>query len=166
MSVKRFPTYVFSDDEVPGVVAAHNHMVLTNPVGSGRLIVVGGVFISQTTTGAVATASPLRGYLASNVSGGTLQPASAIAKARSHHPDPVGQIRVDGVTATLAAAWFNSPPLLTTGAASQPFVHSVPAGLPGGESISLRPGESTALRTEAGDTDQRWNLSIAWLEAS
>lgn len=166
MTVKRFPTYVFSEDEVPGVVAAHNHLVLTNPVGSGRLIIVGGVFISQTTAGAVAGVAPMRGYLASGVSGGTLQDVTAIAKARSTLPDPVGQVRVDGVTATLGAAWFNSPPLLSTGAAGQPFVHSVPAAIPGGDPIQLRPGESTALRTASGDTDQRWNLSIAWMEAS
>lgn len=166
MTVKRFPTYVFSEDESPGVVAAHNHLALTNPVGSGKLIIVGGVFISQVTAGAVADVAPMRGYLASDVSGGSLQLDSAVAKARSTLPAPVGEIRIGGVTATLGAAWFNSPPLLSTGAASQPFVHSIPAALPGGDPISLRPGESTVLRTETGDTDQRWNISIAWMEAS
>jgi hypothetical protein len=166
MTVKRFPTYVFSEDEETGVVAAHNHLALTNPVGSGKLIIVGGVFISQTTTGAVSGVSPMRGYLASNVAGGTLVSASAVAKARSHYSDPVGEVRINGATATLGAAWFNSPQLLTTGAASQPFVHQIPTALPGGEPISLRPGESVALRTESGDTDQRWNISIAWMEAS
>lgn len=165
MTVRRFPTYVFSEDERPGTAAAHNHLALTNPVGSGKLVIVGGVFISQTTTGAVATAPPLRGYLASAVSGGTLQSASAIAKARSHYTDPVAQVRVDDVVATVGAAWFNSPAILSTGAASAPFVHQVPAALPGGDPITLAPGESTVLRTESGDTNQRWNISIAWMEA-
>lgn len=164
MTVKLFPAYVFSQAQHAGTVAAHNHVSLTNPTGSGKLIFIGGVFISQVTSGAVAVVDPLRGYLATNVSGGTLQNASAIAKINSTYADPVGQIRTEGMTATLGAAWFNSPPLLTTGAASGAFVHQVPAALPGGGSLTLRPGESTVLRTESGDTDQLWNISIAWLE--
>lgn len=164
MTVRLFPAYVFSQAQHAGVVAAHNHVSLTNPTGSGKLIFIGGVFISQVTSGAVAGVDPMRGWLATNVSGGTLQNASAIAKTNSAYSDPVGQIRIDGMTATLGAAWFNSPPLITTGAGSGAFVHQVPATLPGAGSIVLRPGESTVLRTESGDTDQLWNLSIAWLE--
>ena len=164
MTVKTFPAYVFSQAQHAGTVAAHNHLSLTNPSGSGKLIFVGGVFISQVTAGAVTSADPLRGWLATSVSGGTLQNVSAIAKVNTALPDPVGQIRTEGMSATLGAAWFNSPPFLTTGAASGTFVHQVPASLPGGGSITLRPGESTVLRTESGDTDQLWNISIAWLE--
>jgi hypothetical protein len=154
---------VFSEDEHPGVAAAENHLALTNPVGSGRVITLNGVFISQANVAAVSAASPLRGYLAGSVSGGTLQSASTIGKVRSNMPDPVGQIRVTGVTATLGAAWFNSPPLFSTGAASATFVHQVPATVPSG-SITLLPGESTVIRSESGDTDQRVNISIAWNE--
>lgn len=164
MTVKMYPAYVFSQAQHSGTVAAHNHVSLTNPVGSGKLIIIGGVFISQTTVGAVSGAAPLRGWLASNVSGGTLEPASAIGKVRSTLPDPVGQIRTEGMSATLGAAWFNSPALETTGSSSPGFVHQVPAGIPGGGQLTLRPGESTVLRTESGDADQRWNLSIAWAE--
>lgn len=165
MTVKLFPAYVFSQAQHAGTVAAHNHLALTNPSTSSKLILLGGVFISQVAAGAIAVTDPMRGWLASAVSGGTLQGASAIAKVRSTLPDPVGEIRTEDVTATLGAAWFNSPPLLATGAASGTFVHQVPASLPGAGAITLRPGESTVLRTESGDTDQRWNLSIAWLEA-
>lgn len=156
--------YVFSEDEHPGVVAAENHMALTNPVGSGKVITLAGVFISQANIAAVSVASPIRGYLATGVSGGTLQPASVIGKVRSTMSDPVGQIRVNGVTATLGAAWFNSPPLFSTGAASATFVHQVPATVASG-SMTLLPGESTVIRTESGDTDQRLNISIAWNES-
>lgn len=164
MTVKLLPTYVFSQAQHAGTVAAHNHVALTNPVGSGKVILLGGVFLSQVTAGAVAITDPMRGYLATNVAGGTLEPASATAKVRSTLPDPVGQIRTEGLTATLGAAWFNSPPLLAIGASSAPFVHQIPTSLPGGGSISLLPGESTVLRTESGDTDTMWNISIAWLE--
>src|SRR3972149_3275411 len=108
MTVYTFPAYVFSLAQHNGVVAAENHMALTNPVGSGKLILLGGVFISQVTVGATSAPDPMRGYLGSAVSGGTLQNASAIAKVKSTYSDPVGQIRTGGVVATLGAAWFNS----------------------------------------------------------
>lgn len=164
MTTKLYPAYVFSQAQHAGTLAAHNHMALTNPTGSGKLILLGGVFISQISAGAVAVTDPMRGWLASGVSGGTLQTASDIAKVRSTLPDPVGEVRTEDVTATLAAAWFNSPPLLATGAASATFIHQIPTSLPGAGAITLRPGESTVLRTESGDVDQRWNISIAWLE--
>jgi hypothetical protein len=165
VTVKLFPAYVFSQAQHAGTVAAHNHMALTNPVGSTKLILLGGVFISQVTVGATSTPDPLRGYLASEVSGGTLQDASAIGKTQSIYDDPVGQIRIEDVTATLGAALFNSPALLATGASAVGLVHQIPTALPGAGNITLRPGESLVLRTEAGDTDQRWNISIAWMEA-
>lgn len=167
MTTKIFPAYVFSQAQHAGTVAAHNHLSLTNPTGSGKLILLGGVFISQVAAGPIALTDPMRGWLATGVADGTVEDASAIAKVRSTLNNPVGVIRTDAVaiTATLGAAWFNSPPLLSTGAASGTFVHQIPTSLPGGGSITLRPGESTVLRTESGDTDQRWNLSIAWLEA-
>jgi hypothetical protein len=167
MSSYSHPAYVFSQAQHPGTVAAHNHTSLTNPVGSGRLILLGGVFISQVSAGAIPLVDPLRGWLATDVAGGTIEDISTIAKLKSTQPDPKGVIRTGdsvAITATLGAAWFNSPPLITTGAGSGAFVHQVPASLPGAGAITLRPGESTVLRTDSGDTDQRWNLSIAWLE--
>lgn len=156
--------YVFSQDQHPGTIAAHNHVALINPTGSNKLIVIAGVFISSVIVADVdVTVSPMRGWFATGISGGTLQPASAIGKIRSSLPDPVGQIRVEGVTATLGAPWFNSPPLLGAAKQSAPFVHQIPAAVAAGP-ITLQPGEGTVLRTEAGDVDQRWNLSIAWSE--
>ncbi len=155
--------YVFSDHEIAGVVAANNFLALTNPTGSGKLILIAGVFISSVTVGAVATVEPLRGYLATSVSGGTLESSSIIAKIRSTMPNPVAQIRTDNPTATLGAAWFNSPSLQATGASTSSFIHQVPATIAAG-TLTLLPGESTVLRTDSGDVDTRWNISIAWSE--
>lgn len=156
--------YVFSMAQHPGTVAAHNHLSLTNPTGSGRVILIAGVFISQVIVADIAsTVDPLRGWLASDVSGGTLEPTSSIGKIRSTMTNPVGEIRTEGMSATLGASWFNSPPLIGASKGSQPFVHQVPATIAAG-SITLLPGESTVLRTESGDVDQRFNLSIAWSE--
>lgn len=155
--------YVYSEAAHAGVAAAENHLALTNPTGSGKVILLAGVFISQVTTGAVSVADPMRGWLATGVSGGTLEAVSTIGKVRSTMPNPVGEIRINGVSATLGAAWFNSPTLQATGASSSPLVHQVPATIPAG-SITLLPGESTVLRTDAGSTNTLWNLSIAWSE--
>lgn len=156
--------YVFSQAQHAGTVAAHNHLALTNPAGSGKTIVLAGVFVSQVIVGDIpATADPLRGYLATNVTGGVLEPSSSIGRIRSNMPSPVGEIRTEGMTATLGAAWFNSPPLIGASKGSSPFVHQIPAAVAAG-ALTLLPGESTVLRTESGDVDQRWNLSIAWSE--
>lgn len=156
--------YVFSQAQHTGTVAAHNHLSLTNPVGSGKMIAIAGVFISQVIVGDIdSTVAPLRGYLATNVSGGTLENPSSIGKIRSNTPNPVGEIRTEGMAATLGAAWFNSPPLIGAVKGSSPFVHQIPAAVAAG-SITLLPGESVVLRTDSGDVDQRWNLSIAWSE--
>lgn len=156
--------YVFSQAAHAGTAAAHNHLSLTNPAGSGKVILIAGVFISQVIVAAVAeTVGPMRGWLATAVSGGTLEASSTIGKIRSTMPDPVGEVRTEGMSATLGAAWFNSPPLIGDAKVSSPLVHQVPATIPSG-SITLLPGESTVLRTDSGDIDQRWNLSIAWSE--
>lgn len=165
MTVKRFPGYVYSRAQNVGVVAAHNHLTLVNPAGSDLLVILGGVFISQTTIGAVSGAPPMRGHFCSDVSGGTAVNVADIGKTKSTLDDPVAEVRVNGVTvSTLGAAWFNSPSLETTGASSPAFVHQIPTALPGSDAITLFPGEGTVFRTEAGDTDQRWNMSVGWVE--
>ncbi len=156
--------YVYSQAEVPGVAAANNFMTLTNPVGSGKTIVFAGAFISSFIVGDTgATITSMRGYRATAVSGGTLQAASTVGKFQTLQPDPVGQIRTGGVTATIGTALFNSPPYIGAAKSSSPFVHQVPIP-PQGGLFTLAEGESMALRTEVGDVDTRWNLSLAWGE--
>ncbi|APC46412.1 hypothetical protein HWB05_gp150 [Streptomyces phage BRock] len=155
--------YVYSMEQHPGSVTAHNHLSLTNPTGSGKTILIAGVFISQVTIGAVSVTDALRGWLATNVAGGTLQPTNTIGKIRSTMPNPAGQIRTEGMTATLGAAWFNSPTLQATGASTFGFIHQVPATVAAG-TLTLLPGESTVIRTESGSANTLWNLSIAWSE--
>lgn len=157
--------YVYSRAQTPGVAAANNFLALFNPLGSGRTIVVAGVFLSSVIVGDIAaSADPMRGWLASGISGGTLEAVSTIGKVRSTMPNPAGQIFINNPSATLAASWFNSPPLLGTSKTASPFVHQIPASVAGGP-LTLLPGEGTVLRTESGDVEQRWNVSIAWSES-
>lgn len=155
--------YVFSQASHTGTVGAHNHLSLTNPLGSGHTIALAGVFVSSVALGPVSAVDPLRGWRATGVSGGTLQTASDIVKIRTGMPDPVGQVRIEGMTATLGAPWFNSPTLVATGLSLSPFIHQIPTTIQAG-TLSLVPGESVVLRTETGDLDTLWNLSIAWSE--
>jgi hypothetical protein len=157
--------YVYSRAVTPGVVAANNFLSLENPVGSGRVITVAGVFISSVIVGDITTTvDPMRGWLATALSAGTVEATSTIGKIRSTMSNAVGVIRINNPTATLGASWFNSPPVLGVAKQSAPFVHQVPATIASG-SITLLPGEGTVLRTESGDVDQRWNVSIAWNES-
>lgn len=156
--------YVYSRAQTPGVVGPNNFLALFNPLGSGRSITVAGVFISSTIVGdIVATVDPMRGWLATLISGGTLEAVGTIGKVRSTMPNPVGQVYINNPAATLGASWFNSPPVLGVAKQASPFVHQIPAAVAGG-SITLLPGEGTVIRTESGDVDQRWNVSIAWSE--
>lgn len=155
--------YVYSAPALAGVAAANNYVALNNPTGSGRTILLAGVFISSVTAGAVTILDPMRGFLATAISGGSLEAASTIGKMRSTMPNSAGEIRIGNPAATLGAAWFNSPTIQASGSASAPFVHQIPAAIAAG-AITLLPGEGTVIRAEAGDVDTRWNISIAWSE--
>lgn len=156
--------YVYSRAQTNGVVAANNFLALFNPPASGRTIVVAGVFVSSTVVGDVTpTVDPLRGWLATGISGGTLEAASTIGKTRSTMAAPAGQIFINNPAAALGASWFNSPPILAAAKQSSAFVHQIPAAI-AGMPLTLLPGEGTVIRTESGDVDQRWNISVAWNE--
>lgn len=155
--------YVYSQDQITGVVAANNYLALTNPVGSPRLVVVAGIFISSTTIGGISDAPPMRGFFTTNVSGGSLVASSGIGKVRSTMPNPSAEVRTGNPTVTLGAPFFNSPATIASGSESPGFVHQVPTTIPAG-SITLLPGEGIVLRTASGSDPQRWNLSVAWSE--
>lgn len=158
-SIYRPSAYVFSTGNLPGVVAGNNWLTLVNPVGSGRSVFVGGVFISAESNAASASTSSMRGVRVTAVSGGTLWTASDIAKFVTADPDPFAEVRTNNPSATLGAQLFNSPPP-TSAAASSKDVHQIPIPSP----FLLAPGEGIVLRTNSGDTAQRWNISVVWTE--
>lgn len=155
--------YVYSADEINGVAAANNYLSLFNPVGSGKSLYIGGIFISCVTAGGSTVTAPMRGYRITTATGGTLQAVSTIAKFITATPDPIAEVRLGNPTVTLGAALFNSPPPLSAGNGTTP-VHQVPIP-PNSGPFSLAPGEGIVLRQTTGDVDLRWNLSIAWAEA-
>lgn len=155
-------TYVFSQDEVAGVAAANNYLTVFNPLGSGKTMIFGAVFISSTTAGGSTVTAPMRGFRITAASAGTLQAASATAKFVSTMPDPVAEVRTGTVTATLGAAMFNvPPPLSAANGMAMPYgvLNPYPA-----QSFLFAPGEGICLRESTGDVDLRWNLSFVWAE--
>lgn len=154
--------YVFSVANVPGVIAANNFVSLFNPSGSGKVLGIGGLFFSSTSAGAASETEPLRVHRITAASGGTLQADSASVKFQSAYPDPVAEVRIGNPTVTLGSPFINSPPVITVGSGGT-GVHEVP--LPAGVgAFTLVPGEGIAIRTAAGDTDQRWNITVLWVE--
>lgn len=154
--------YVFSISNIPGVVAANNFMSLFNPVGSGRVLSFGSAFISSTASGGTSVVEPMRGFRITTATGGTLQATLATAKFITSDVDPLAEVRIGNPAVTLGPAVFNSPPVISATVGST-NVHVIP--VPGGlQPFTLAPGEGIVLRTNAGDVDQSWNLSLVWAE--
>lgn len=156
--------FVFSRENLPGVVAANSFVSLFNPVASDRLIIVGGVFISAVANAASASTAPMRAIRINSASGGTLHPVTDIGKFITARPDPVAEVRTGNpAVGMLDAQLLNAPPPTSTGAFSSGNVNqiTVPPGFGG---FTLAAGEGIVLRTGSGDIAQRWNISIVWGE--
>lgn len=155
--------YVFSIANVPGVALANNFVSLFNPLGSGKVLSLGGFFFSSTSAGAASETEPMRVFRITAASAGTLaNNATDVAKFQTAYPTPVAQIRTANPTVTLGAPFVNSPPVITVGSGGT-GVHEVP--LPAGlGAFTLAPGEGVVIRTALGDTDQRWNITSVWAE--
>lgn len=160
MAVKPVLTYDYSLAGSPGAITAKNHVSLFNPVGSGKLLSAGAVFVTNSLTTPSTAIEPMRGFRTTAASGGTLVADSAVCKFNTAHPDPVAEIRIDNPTCTLGAAFFNSPPSLTNRSSDSHQV-DIP---PGAGQFLLRPGEGIVLRQGVSTTDLTWNLSLVWAE--
>lgn len=156
--------YLFSINDVPGVVAANNFLTLTNPVGSGKTIFMPYVAVSSyAATGTASVNNSLIISMATGVSGGTDGSASIISFSDSY-PAPAGVVRSGNPTATAGSPLIGVPPAIISGSGvSVTLLASLEANAAAGTK-ALTEGNSFLLRTTAGDTDQRWNFTIAWLE--
>lgn len=155
--------YIHSIANVPGTVAAQTFITLFNPVGSGKTMIVGGMFISTVAAAGTAATQPTRIHrISAAPTGGSVVAVADIFKFDTASPNALGEVRVGNPTVTLQAAASNTPPPVTTGAGGGQFVHEVDP--PTGTTVLIRPGEGVAVHNTAGDTAQRWNISLAWAE--
>jgi hypothetical protein len=155
--------YIFSVSNQAGVVAANNFLSLFNPVGSGKILALGGAFVSVVATAAATSPEPMRGFRITAASAGTLQADSAVAKLKTSQDDPVAEVRIGNPTVTLGAALFNVPPAITASGGSGGFTQDVQLP-PNSPAFHLVEGEGVVLRTAAGDVDQSWNMTLTWAE--
>lgn len=161
MTRKVLPAYVFSMDKVQNQAGAYNYISLFNPAGSGKVVVISGIFLSTTLLTSSSITDSLRGWRTTAASGGTLQAASAIGKGQSQFPNASAQVRTGNPTVTLGAALFNSPSPIQDKAAP---VHDVGVGSLASP-FTLVPGEGIVLRSQAGiGVGATWNMSIVWAE--
>lgn len=160
MSIKPVVTYDYSLAQSIAAITAKNHVSLFNPVGSGKVLSAGGVFVSYTMLATGTLTAPMRGFRCSSASGGTLVDVADICKFNSAHPDPVGEIRIGNPTCTLGPAFFSSPPGVEKRAG---VTHQVDVP-PGAGPFLIRPGEGIVLRQGISVLDLVWNLSIVWAE--
>lgn len=155
--------YTASIANVAGTAASNTFITIFNPVGSGKTVVVGAVFVSTVAAAGTSATQPTRIHrINAAPTGGVTMAASDIFKLNTANPDPVSVIRTGNPTVTLLAAGSNTPPPVTTGAGGGQFVHEIE--VPVGPPFLLAPGEGIALNNSSGDTAQRWNFTIAWAE--
>lgn len=159
-------SYLFSMDDQPGVVAANNFLSLFNPVGSGKFLYYLGAYVSTYVAGGGSTTrESMQGHAVTAASAGTLQAASAIFKFDSTYPNAGAEVRTGNPTVTVGPNLFNSPPPI--GTTSGQYVHAIGEGLLEiGGPVKIRPGEGLVFTTDAGNTNQTWNISIAWAEGT
>jgi len=162
MTVKPTIVYTFSLTDVPGVVAANTFASFFNPVGSGKVFAALQVLVQPYATGSTSVASSLALHRITAASGGTAIAASSVNRFDPVHPDPVVQVRTDNPTVTTSGLFVGSTaPAVTAG-----LGNNAPLSIQSAPGVALisYPGTGIAFRTQSGDVDQRWNVSLFWTE--
>lgn len=144
-----------------GVAATTNHMSIGNPVGNTKIVSVVAVFISSYSVGGISGGSSIEMKRSTVATGGTLKTAADISKLSTGYPDPSAVIRTGNVSTVLGATHLaaSPPPANHTANAAQIFLAQNPS-----QASHLLPGDAFTFYTASGDTNQRWNLVVAWAE--
>lgn len=154
--------YTFALIDAAGVAAANNFLSLFNPVGSGKNLAFSFSFTASYVAVTALTTASMGLYRTTTATGGTDSSAS-IAKLVTAYPSPVGVVRTGNPTVTLGAALNSVVPPLSGGSFTSGSEVSIQATSVT-NTLVLVPGEGVAFRTTSGDTNQRWNVTIAWAE--
>lgn len=154
--------YVFSLERQDSLVAGKNFLSLYNPAGSGKVMSVGGFFVSQVATVA-GTTYPMRGFrISAEPTGGTLHTESEICRFDTQRYAPAAVLRSGNPSVgTLGAALFNVPSNIIKDTINLVEQVDAPAGF---NPFLLYPGEGVVVRQGAGAVGVLWNLSIIWRE--
>lgn len=154
----------FSLERQDSTVAARNFLSLFNPVTSGKVIHLGGIFVSYMATNP-SPAFALRGFrISAEPTGGTSHAESEICRFDTQRFAPALLVRSNNPTVgTLGAAFFNAAPGITNGLAQSSDIQDVdtPSGF---NPFVMYPGEGVVIRQATGAVGHYWNLSVVWRE--
>lgn len=155
--------YAFSLNDVACTAAANNYLIIYNPIGNTRSIApFTSAVSSYVTTGSITGNHSILMQRVTAVSGGTLQPNSAINKAVSTYPNATAQIFTGNATATAGTQFAAFPPAVSAGSGA--VVTGLLQGPTNGGPFILAPGEGIAWLMTASATNLNLNLSIFWGE--
>lgn len=153
--------YIFSLQRQDSLVAGKNFITMENPVGSTKIITLGGIFVSYFATVA-GPAYPLRGMRCTTPTAGTLATSADICKFDSAIPNSVAVLRSNNPsTASTDGVFFNSPAPTVKDTVGGVHEIDAPAGF---NPFMVRPGESVLIRQDVGAVGVLWNISILWRE--
>lgn len=161
MTVKPTLIYLHALVDQPGVVGSHVWMSVFNPSTSTKAVVLlSGTFDSYAAA-STSTLESMQAFRISAASGGTLIAASAVNRLDTLWPDPVAELRIGNPTVTTVGTPLRGfAPVIATGAGTSA---SGAASLPAGSLICYQ-GQGVAVRTDAGDVDQIWDIQLVWAE--
>lgn len=155
--------FVFSLQRQDSLVAGKNFITLYNPAASGKIMALGGFFVSYMATNP-SPAYPMRGYRFSGApTGGTVHAESDVCRFDTQRFAPAAELRSANPTVTPLAPIFNSAPGITMGQQTSSDIQQIdaPAGF---NPFLMYPGEGVVMRQDVGAAGHYWNLSIVWRE--
>lgn len=151
--------------DAPGVAASNNFMSVFNPVGSGKAVVFFVAEVKSYAIAAAATAASLTAFRTTAASGGTLIAAADVSRFFTVAPNPVAEVRVNNPSTTNVGLALNAfPPPISTGAGAGSSGNT--AAPSSSAAFTCLPGEGLVVLTTSGDTDQRWDITLTWLEVA
>lgn len=155
--------YSYSVANVAGAATPVTFMTVFNPVGSGKLMSVAAIFNSTVAAAGTSATQPTRIYrIFAAPTGGVVGTAADVFKLDTSYPNPTADYRSGNPSVVLGPPGANTPPPVTTGAGGGQFVHEIESPLTA--QTIIRPGEGIAVHNTAGDTAQRWNVTMVWAE--
>lgn len=155
--------YSYSTQDIAGVVASTNYVVLFNPLGSGKNVLPLSTTVSDyIVTGSVSGAHSLTIQRCTLVSGGSLQASSTINKYVTAYATPVAQVYLGNPTLTAGAAIVAIPPAVNTNGAAVILEHL--SGPAGAGPLVLAPGEGVAYSMGTGNVNLNFNIAFSWGE--
>lgn len=156
--------YTFNLPDQTGVVAANNFFSLFNPITNTKNITIYRATVTPWTSAASNTFVSMQALRITAASGGTVVAPSTISKFNTSQPDSIADIRTANPTVTTTGiTLFSAAPPLSAGA--QGATAQLVTDIPSGSTFVLQPGQGVVATTASGNTGQKWNFSITWLEA-